>query len=195
MQVTKKHFPVVGLLSLVLIGVAAGSIYYYQFVTPHARECGAPVHRIIFLEAIIEEQGGFSISSAAVLNQTGSTPPAATNQTSSALNFTGVQFSNYTVTNPRVIEANAGDTITIYMLSVNGSSPQWPPTPPARGLGHGLGVDQFTIPKPLQLVTWDKWGSTSFTVAREGVSTFRCLHDCSPQHGSMTGTVVVSGCA
>ncbi|HEY5620693.1 MAG TPA: hypothetical protein VIK88_03475, partial [Candidatus Bathyarchaeia archaeon] len=63
MQVSKKHFPVVGMLSLVLIGVAVGSVYYYQFVVPHARTCAPPVHRIIFMKAFVQEApfNGFSI--------------------------------------------------------------------------------------------------------------------------------------
>ena len=193
MQVSKKHFPAVGLLSLVLIGVAAGSIYYYQFVVPHVRTCGAPVHRLIFMKAIIEEQGGFSIIGAAILDQTGAPPPRADNRTSAALDFTGVKFTNYTVTNPKTIEANVGDTITVYVFSVNGSSPQYAPGP-AQGLGHGFGLDQFAIPRPLLLINWETWGSTTFTLTAAGRVTYRCLHNCSPAHGLMTGSLVGSGC-
>ena len=194
MQVPKKQFPAVGLLSLVLIGAAAGSIYYYQFVVPHVKTCGAPVHRFIFMKAIIEEQGGFSITGAAILNETGLPPPAASNQTYPAFNFTAVKFSNYTVNNPKAIEAFVGDTITVYILSVSTGPPQWAPSAPSQGLGHGFGVDQFKIPKEIRLIQWGTWGSTTFKVDREGLATFRCLHDCSPAHGLMTGSLVGSGC-
>lgn len=199
MQVSKKHFPAVGLLSLVLIGVAAASIYYYQFVIPQARTCATPVHRIIFLRALIQEApfNGFSIESAAIWDPTSLPPPSGVNYTSQdpRLNFTGVRFTNYTVTSPKTIEANLGDTITVYMLSVNATiPPQWPATPPALGLGHGFGIDQFTIPNAMRLVTWGTWGSTTFTVTSEGFATYRCLHDCSPAHGQMTGSLAVSGC-
>lgn len=195
MQVSKKHFPAVGLLSLVLIGVAAGSIYYYQFVVPEARVCATPVHRLIFMEALIQESpfNGFRITSAAIWNETSLPPPPAANYTSQdpRLNFTGVQFTNYTVTDSKVIEANAGDTITVYMTSVSvTSSDQY-----STALGHGFGVVQFAIPDPMQLVEWGRLGSTTFTVSTEGFSTFRCLHVCSDDHGLMTGSLAVSGCA
>ena len=193
MQVPKKQFPAVGLVTLVLIGAAAGAVYYYQFVVPHAGTCGAPVHRLVFLKAIIYEAGGFSITGAAILNETGPPPPTASNQTYPVFNFTGVKFTNYTVNNPKAIEAFVGDSITVYMLSVSTGSPQWPPSP-SQGLGHGFGVDQFKIPQEIRLVEWGAWGSTTFIADREGVSTFRCLHDCSPLHGQMTGSLTVSGC-
>ncbi len=196
MQVSKKHFPVVGLLSLVLIGVAAGSVYYYQFVVPQARTCAPPVHRVILMRALIQESGGFSIVGFGLWNET-SLPPPAANYTSQdpRLNFMGVRFTNTTVTNLKMIEANVGDTITVYMLSVNTTNPlQWPPNPPRQGLGHGFDIDQFAIPNVMRLVTWETWGSTTFTVAREGFATYRCFHDCSPAHGQMTGSLAVSGC-
>ena len=196
MQVSKKHFPVVGLLSLVLIGVAAGSVYYYQFVAPPVKTCGAPVHRIIFMKALVQESpfNGFSIISAGILNETGSPPPAAANYTSQdpRLNFTGVRFTNYTVTNPKTIEANVGDTITVYVLAVNATIP--PQYLATQALGHGFGIDQFTIPNPIRLVTWGTWASTTFTVSSAGFATYRCLHGCSDAHGQMTGTLAVSGC-
>ncbi len=194
MQVSKKHFPVVGLLSLVLIGVAAGSVYYYQFVVPPVKTCGTPVHRIIFMKALVQESpfNGFSIISAGILNETGSPPPTALNFTSQdpRLNFTGVGFRNYTVANPKEIEANLGDTITIYMLSANATvPPQY-----ATALGHGFGIDQFAIPKPIRVANWGTWGSTTFVASRAGSATYRCLHVCSDAHSQMTGSLAVSGC-
>lgn len=195
MQVSKKHFPAVGLLSLMLIGVAAGSIVYYQFIAPQAKTCGAPVHRVIFMRALVQEApfNGFSITSAAILNETGSPLPVAANYTAQdpRLNFTGVRLENYTVTNPKTIEANEGDTITIYVLAVSATvPPQY-----SSALGHGIGIDQFSIPNPVRLVEWGTWASTTFTVTSEGFSTYRCLHVCSDAHGLMTGSLAVSGCA
>ena len=183
-----------GLLSLVLIGAAAGSIYYYQFIVPQAKNCAAPVHRVIFMRALVQETpfNGFAITGAAILNETGSPLPVAANYTSQdpRLNFTGVRLENYTVTSPRTIEANVGDRITIYVLAVNATiPPQY-----SSALGHGLGIDQFSIPNPIRVVRWGTWASITFTVTNEGVSTYRCLHSCSDQHASMTGSLVV-GCA
>jgi hypothetical protein len=195
MQVSKKHFPAVGLLTLVLIGIAAGSIAYYQFIVPQAKTCGAPVHRVIFMRALVQEVpfNGFSITGAAIFNETGSPLPVAANYTSQdpRLNFTGVRLENYTVTNQKTIEANVGDLITIYVMAVNATVPPQYPT----ALGHGLGIDQFSIPNPIRLVDWGTWASTTFTVTSKGFSTYRCLHVCSDAHGSMTGSLAVSGCA
>lgn len=190
-----KHFPAVGLVTLVLVGAAAGSLYYYQFLVPHERSCGTPAHRLVFLKAVIQEDGGFTITGAALLNQSGPAAPSAHNQTYPAFNFTGVSFENYTVSSPKLIQANKGDTITVYMESVSVSDPaQYSPNPPLVGLGHGFGIQDFTIPQPVRLVTWGNWGSTTFTVNNAGSFTFRCLHSCSDGHGQMTGSLAVAGC-
>ncbi len=177
----------VGLITLVVIAAASGSLYYYQYYIPHATGCTTSVHRVFFMTAIIQEQGGFNITRAAIYNETTASLPRATNSTLGPLNFTGVQLTNITATNPKTIQANIGDTITIYILSVNGTVA--PTLQFSEALGHGFGVDQYQIPSPIKLFTWGMWGSTTFTF--EGSGTFRCLHQCSPNHGSMTGSMGV----
>ncbi len=189
MQPQKKHFPVVGLVTLVVIAAVTGSLYYYQFYIPHAAGCATNVHRVFFMTAIIQEQGGFNITRSAIYNETSTPLPTATNSTLGSLNFTGVQLKNITITNPKTIQANIGDTVTIYMFSVNGTVA--PTLQFKEALGHGFGVDQYRIPSPIPLNTWGTWASTTFTF--EGGGTFRCLHQCSPNHGSMTGNLSVGG--
>ena len=189
MQPQKKHFPIVGLVTLVVIAAAGGSSYYYQYYTPHTTGCGTSVHRVFFMTAIVQEQGGFNITREAIWNQRSAALPTATNSTA-PLNFTGVQLTDLTVTNPKTISANIGDTITIYMASVNGTiPPQYSPNPPASGLGHGFGIDNYQIPSPILLASYGARGSTTFTF--QGGGTFRCLHQCSPNHGIMTGSLSV----
>ncbi len=193
MQPQKKHFPVVGLVTLVVIAAVTGSLYYYQFITPHATGCGTSLHRVFFVSSIIQEDGGFTITGAAIYNETSAPLPAATNSSllSLALNFTGAQLTNVTISNPKTIEANVGDTVTIYMFSVNSTdSRQYAPNPPFGGLGHGFGVDNYQIPK-IWLTGWNSWGSTTFPF--QGGGTFRCEHQCSLEHGSMTGNLSVGG--
>ncbi len=191
MQPQKRHFPVVGLVTLVVIAAVTGSLYYYQFYTPHATGCTTSVHRVFFMTAIIQEQGGFNITRAAIYNETSAALPTATNSTTDSLNFTAVRLTNVTVSNPRTIQANVGDTITTYMISVNGTVLPDNSLQYKEALGHGFGVDQYQIPSPIRLNTWGTWVSTTFTF--EGSGTFRCLHQCSPNHGSMTGNLSVGG--
>src|SRR5437879_12659421 len=88
-QAPKKHLPVVGLLGLVIIAAAGGTIYYYQFATPHTH--GTPAHRLVFMTAVIQELGGLHIHNTAYLNQT--TLPAFDN--ANGYNLTDVQFQHY----------------------------------------------------------------------------------------------------
>ncbi len=171
MQVPKKHFPIVGLIGLVLVGAAAGSIYYYQFVVPHnAVVCGAPAHRIIMLNAVIHELGGFQIKDAAYLNQT--TLPSFTNQTGPMLNNT-VRYTNYAVANNNTIDVNPGN-----------------------GGGHGFFLADLNIQK--DVIHWGTgpqgdWWSVTFTAPALGSHQFRCNNFCSAEHGSMTGSISVCG--
>ncbi len=192
MQIPRKHFPVIGLLSLVLVAAAGGSIYYYQFVLPHNKNCGVSVNRVIFLSAVIQEDGGFTITGAATVNQT--SLPTATNSTT--LDLSGISFNwyNSSITNNKSIVVNQGDNVTVYMLAVSSSDPaQYTPAPPARGLGHGFGIDGYPI-RVMRLVDYGSWGETSFGTTAAGGFTFRCLHDCSQNHFSMTGSLVVNAC-
>lgn len=192
MQIPRKHFPAVGLLSLVLVGAAAGSIYYYQFVVPQNRSC-VPAHRVIFLDAIIEELGGFTIKNAAYLNQTDL--PSYSNQTGPILNST-VAYTNYRVSSNKTIEANLGDTVTIFYHSKDASPDSRQQVVDLGGHGFFLG-DPFNVRE--DVIPWGSrsfgdWWSVTFTVGQTGSFTFRCNNQCSPEHGNMTGSLSVSGC-
>ena len=108
----KKHFPIVGLLGLVVVAAAGGGIYYYQFVLSHTPVTFTPSHRIVFMTAIIQEQGGFHITNTAFLNQTnlpGFDP-------SKGYNLTGVDYHKYQgESDNKTIDAHVGDTITFYI--------------------------------------------------------------------------------
>src|SRR3989475_10533423 len=69
LQVPKRHLPVVGLLGLVVIAAAGGTVYYYQFLTPHQPSCGVPSHRLVFMTAEIQEEWVFKVYNTAFLNQ------------------------------------------------------------------------------------------------------------------------------
>jgi hypothetical protein len=69
MQVPKKHFPIVGLLGLLAVAAAGGGVYYYQFVLSHATVTYPPSHRLVFMTAIVQEEGGFHIFNTAFLNR------------------------------------------------------------------------------------------------------------------------------
>ena len=193
MQVPKKHFPTVGLIGLVLVAAAGGSIYYYQFVVSHqAVVCGVPTHRIILLDAIIHELGGFTIKDAAYLNQTAL--PSYTNQTGPMLNST-VKYTNYQVASGNnTIEANPGDNITIYYRSIDASSN--PAQQVANGGGHGFFLGDLNIQQ--DVIHWGtgpegNWWSVTFTATATGNHQFRCNNFCSAEHGQMTGSLVVCG--
>jgi heme/copper-type cytochrome/quinol oxidase subunit 2 len=192
LQIPKKHFPIVGLLALILAGAAGGSIYYYQFVVAHNPVvCGAPTTRIIILDAIIHELGGFTIRDAAYLNQT--TLPSFTNQTGPMLNST-IRYTNYRVANNNTIDANPGDNITIYYHSIDAS-------PDSRqqiqnGGGHGFFLGDLNIQK--DVIHWGtgpegNWWSVTFTAPSAGNHQFRCNNFCSAEHGLMTGSLAVCG--
>src|SRR5207247_9141034 len=106
MQVPKKHFPIVGLIGLVVVAAASGGVYYYQFVLSHATVTYLPSHRLVFMTAIVQEEGGFHITNTAFLNQ--SNLPKF-NSTSGA-SMTGVNYTNYRGESDNItIEAHVGD--------------------------------------------------------------------------------------
>jgi len=108
MQAPKKHLPAVGILGLVIIAAAGGGIYYYQFLMPHVSG-PPPAHRLIFMTAAIEEQGGYHINNTAFLNQTN----LPSFDPSMGYNLTGVNYHNYQgESDNKTIAAHVGDTIT-----------------------------------------------------------------------------------
>lgn len=203
MQVpNKKHFPVVGLLGLVVVAAAGGGVYYYQFVLSHATVTYTPSNRLVFMTAIVQEEGGFHITNTAFLNQTDLPGFSAT----TGANMSGVKYQNYKgESNNRTISAHVGDTITFYILGVNATS-----SDPNLHLskGHGfdiLGSGSFTVvssPNSPGIlggtnpsnppIPFGKWYSVTVTFKSAGSFTYQCSVVCSPLHGNMNGQIVVT---
>jgi len=192
LQVPKNHFPVVGLVALALVVVAGGSIFYYQFVLAPSVACRvAPVHRLIFMTAIIHERGGYNIFNAAILNQT--RLPSFSNTTGP--NMAGVKKANYKTSDNSTIQGSQGDTITLYIkaISTNETAQQ------ATGAtGHGFTIDtdvnsvNGTLPN--NNLVFGTWYTVTFTVGTVNVSsTYHCTQFCSQEHPQMRGAFSV-GC-
>ena len=191
MQVPKKHIPIVGLLGLVVVAAAGGGIYYYQFVLPHTTLTFAPSHRLIFMTAIVQEEGGFHITNTAYLNQTGL--PGF--DTSNGYNLTGVKYQNYsTQSDNRTIQAHIGDTVTFYVKAENATSSD--PSLHA-SLAHGFtiqGPGTFTVDNGVMPATipFGKWFTVTVTFTSGGSFTYFCTVPCSPLRGNMNGQIVVT---
>src|SRR5947209_8853157 len=72
----KKHMPAVGIIGLVLIAAALGSVYYTQFVVSHSTAClVVPEHRLYIMQAIIHERGGIQVQAVYRLNSTAAPLP------------------------------------------------------------------------------------------------------------------------
>jgi plastocyanin len=204
MQVpTKKHFPVVGLLGLVVVAAAGGGVYYYQFVLSHAAITFTPSHRLVFMTAIVQEEGGFHITNTAFLNQTNL---PAFNATAGAGNMTGVKYQKYQGrSDNKTIDAHVGDTITFYVYGENATS-----SDPALHVskGHGfdiIGSGSFTVNSSANspgilggtnpanpAIPFGKWYSVTVTFNSAGSYTYLCSIVCSPLHGNMNGQIVVT---
>lgn len=204
MQVPKKHLPLVGILGLVVIAAAGGGVYYYQFIVPHASNNYTPVHRLVFMTAIIVEGSsnghGFSVYGASYLNQ--STLPNFNESNGPVL--VGVQHTNYTFSSSTEIDARVGDTITFYIHGINDTTTMCGPrlcqTP---GIpGHGFAIsgpgavspDSGTLPcgLPSCSIPFGGWYTVTITLRTAGTYTYLCYIPCSPQHGNMVGSIVVT---
>jgi plastocyanin len=206
MQVPKKHLPIVGLLGLVVLAAAGGGVYYYQFVLSHASVTYAVSHRLVFMTAVVQEEGGFHISNTAFLNQTNLPEFNA----SAGVNFAGFKAGlNYTKyqgeSDNKTIDAHVGDQITFYIFGVNatGSDPNL-----HLSKGHGfdiLGSGLFTVNpstnSPGTLggtnpsnppIPFGKWYSVTVTFNSAGTYTYQCTVNCSPLHFIMNGHIVVT---
>jgi plastocyanin len=200
---TKKHFPVVGLLGLVVVAAAGGGVYYYQFVLSHATVTFAPSHRLVFMTAIVQEEGGFHVTNTAFLNQTNL---PAFNATAGAGNMTGVKYQKYQGrSDNKTIDAHVGDTITFYVYGENATS-----SDPALHVskGHGfdiIGSGSFTVNTSANSpgilggtnpanppIPFGKWYSVTVTFNSAGSYTYLCSIVCSPLHGNMNGQIVVT---
>jgi plastocyanin len=209
MQVPKKHFPVVGIVGLIVIAAAGGGIYYYQFVIPHVTSTYTPIHRLVFMTATIVEGSanghGFAIYGAAYLNQ--SILPGF-NQSYGPVLTPPVKYTNYTVSSSTEIDARVGDNVTFYIRGINDTStictfPSGPAPCQTPGIpGHGFAmsgpspvtVDSGTLPcgEPSCAIPLGGWYTVTVTFQTAGTYTYFCYIPCSPQHGIMDGSVVVS---
>ena len=173
-----------------IIAAAGGAIVYYQYVAPPSTRCGVnPVHRLIFMTAIIKEIRGFNIYNAAILNQT-SSPSFST---TSGANLTGVSYRNYKTDDNATIFGNLGDTITLYIKSIDANDTRQV----SSATGHGFNIEaSLTIVNgtmPNDDIRFGAWYSVTVQVSKQVSGVYRCTQFCSNQHPSMTGQFV-AGC-
>ena len=191
MQIPKRHLPVVGLLGLIVIAATGGTIYYYQFLTPHIVSHVEPVHRLIFMTAIVHEEGGFTITNTAYLNQTALPVYSPSN----GYNLTGVKYQNYksSPNDNKTVYANSGDTLTFYVYGENATR-----TAPILSDHHSFVLDVMPTPVTVldgQLggnISFKSWYSVTFRINGSGVYEFRCLVPCSGEHSLMYGNIVAA---
>jgi plastocyanin len=216
MQVPRKHFPIVGLLGLVVVAAAGGGIYYYQFVLPHATVTYTASHRLVFMTAIVQEEGGFHVTNTAFLNQTNLPEFNA----SAGVNFagfkTGLNYTNYQgESDNKTIDAHVGDTVTFYIYGKNATSPCgsysdggikecWLSSCNAHGFdiintsgSGGLQVDNGTLGGTCSspssaYIPFGKWYSVTVTFTAPGTYSYFCTIVCSNEHTGMNGNIVVS---
>lgn len=200
MQPSKRHFPIVGLIGLVVVAAAGGGIYYYQFIVSHATITYTPAHRIVVMTAVVQEEGGFHINNTAFLNQTAL--PAF--DPAKGYNLTGVKYQDYMgASDNKTINAHVGDTITFYIYGKNASS-----SDPNYHLskGHGfsfLGPTTYTVDSggilgatsctsASSCIEFGMWYTVTVTFDAAGTYTYQCSIVCSPNHLNMNGNVVVT---
>jgi plastocyanin len=200
MQPRKRHLPIVGLIGLVVVAAAGGGIFYYQFVLSHTTLTYTPVHRLVMMNAIVQEQGGFHIDNTAYLNQT--TPPGF--DPVKGYNLTGVNYQKYMgASDNKTINIHTGDTIIFYIFGRNasGSDPNL-----HLSQGHGfsiLGPTTYTVApggilgattctSTASCIEFGMWYTVTITFDAAGIYTYQCSINCSPQHGNMNGKIVVT---
>jgi plastocyanin len=209
MQAPKRHLPVVGILGLVVIAAAGGGVYYYQFVLPHNTSVVPPQHRLVFMTAIVQEEGGFHVTNTGVLNQT--TMPAFTQD--NGPNMTQINYQKYQGNSDnRTIDAHVGDTLTFYIYGKNATSPCgsyldggktecWLSSCNAHGFtisGPGsVKVDNGTLggscgSPSSTYIPFGKWYAVTVTFAIPGTYSYFCSIACSNEHGNMNGSISVS---
>ena len=195
MQAPKRHIPLVGILGLILIAAAGGGIYYYQFILPHVTNAYTPVHRLVFMTAVIEEVGGFHVNNTVILNQT-SLPAFDVNK---GANLTEVQYQNYQgAADNKTIEARVGDKITFYIRGVSATG-----CAPDCSTGHGFAISGPSLPTvvsggPLPCpgtppcIPFNQWYTVTVTFTAAGTYAYFCTTICSPLHGNMNGHILIS---
>ena len=192
MQVPKKHLPIVGIIGLIVVAASGGGIYYYQFVLPHNTTFVPVAHRMIWMSAVVQEEGGYHITNTRFLNQTG----LPSFNDSLGANLAGVKFQDYKAASSdnKTINASVGDTVTFYILGVNASSTnsQWHLSN-AHGFqisGPGsVSVSNGALPGT---IPFGKWFTVTVTFTVAGSYLYFCTIVCSPGHGQMNGYIVVS---
>jgi plastocyanin len=192
MQIPKRHLPVVGLLGLVVIAAAGGTVYYYQFLTPHQSNCGAPSHRLVFMTAEIQEVGGYKVTNTAFLSQTNLPGFNATYGPSLA----GVDFKTYkpSSTDNKTINVNLGDEITFYIKAINANDSRQIST------SHGFQISgpgtipvvDGNLPPGGATIPFGTWFSVTVRFDTAGAYIYFCTVVCSALHGSMNGNISVS---
>jgi plastocyanin len=197
LQVPKRHIPIVGILGIIVIAAAGGGIYYYQFVVPHNVTAYTPVHRLLFMSAIIYESGGFHVNDTAYLNQT--TIPSF--NATYGPDMSGVKYQNYQGSSDnRTIDARVGDTITFY---IHGKSATGSNAGLQTSTGHGFAISGPAPPTvdsggPIPCapsppcIPFNQWFTVTVTFTVAGTYTYFCTTPCSPLHGNMDGSIVVS---
>ena len=191
LQVSKRHLPVVGLLGLVVIAAAGGTVYYYQFLTPHQSSCGEASHRLIFMTAEIQEVGGYKVINTAFLNQ--SSLPAFN---ASGPVLSGVSFKDYkpSSSDNKTINVNVGDEVTFYIEAVDSKDPRQAST------AHGfqisgpstVAVVDGNLPAAGATIPFGTWFSVTIRFDAAGAYIYFCTVPCSALHGSMSGNISVS---
>ncbi len=190
MQVPKRHLPVVGLIGLIVIGATGGTIYYYQFLTPHGVSRAPPAHRLIFMTAIVFEEGGFSITNTAYLNQT-SLP--AFNSTLGPSLAPPVKYQNYKVSDNKTVYVNTGDTLTFYIFGKNATH-----TAPLYNNHHSFSIDIMPVPVSVTdgllggNIFFNSWYTVTIKINGPGTYEFRCLVPCSNGHSQMYGNIIAA---
>ena len=191
MQVTKRHLPVVGLLGLVVIAAAGGTVYYYQFLTPHQPSCGVPFHRLVFMTAEIQEVGGFKVYNTAFLNQSSLPGFNATN----GPRLAGVTLKDYKPSSAdnKTINLNVGDEVTFYIHSINASDSRQVSTSHGFQIsGAPMTVVDGTLPQAGAVIPFGTWFSVTIRFDTAGAYIYFCTVVCSALHGSMNGNISVS---
>ena len=190
MQVPKRHLPIVGLLGLVVVLAAGGGVYYYQFVISHVAPSYVASHRMIFMNATIEDTSpnghGFEITNTAFLNQ--STVPNF--NASYGPSLAGVKYSDYKgESDNSTIDAHPGDMITFYIRSTNTTSLKQ--YPGISGHGFTLTSPSGGVLVPITQLNFGKWYTFTVTVNDVGTYLYMCTLPCSDNHYLMKGNVVV----
>ncbi len=192
MQAPKRHLPVVGIIGLVIVAASGGGIYYYQFVLPHNITAVPAAHRMIWMTAVIHEEGGFHVTNTRFLNQT--TLPTFSNSTGPNLALVKVQDYKQASSDNRTINANVGDMITFYIQGVNATGTYFPLQ---QSTAHGflisgpssVDVSNGVLPGTIPI---GKWYTVTVTFTVAGNYMYLCWIPCSPEHYLMNGNIVIS---